>query len=239
MKYSGELDVHMKEKWSNCAFAAWADQGSVELITSKLWKTLATSCEELTHWKRLWCWEGLGAGGEGDARGWDGWMASLTRWTWVWVNSGSWWWTGRPGMLQFMGSQRVWHDWATGLNWTEALEKRGALYLQLVIFSRLWKWFPFMFFGCRCSNWGTKQLGAPSTKQAAGVAVCVNSLVSDSLRPHGQWPTRFLSPWDFSGKNAGVSCRFLLLPGPGIEPTSLVSLTLAGRFFTAKPSGKV
>ena len=53
--------------------------------------TLATSCEELTHWKRLWCWEGLGAGGEGDDRGWDGWMASLTRWTWVWVNSGSWW----------------------------------------------------------------------------------------------------------------------------------------------------
>ena len=81
--------------------------------------TLATSCEELTHWKRLWCWEGLGAGGEGDDRGWDGWMGSLTRWTWVWVNSGSWWWTGRPGMLQFMGSQRVRHDWATELNWTE------------------------------------------------------------------------------------------------------------------------
>ena len=59
--------------------------------------TLATSCEELTHWKRPWCWEGLGAGGEGDDRGWNGWMASLTRWTWVWVNSGSWWWTGRPG----------------------------------------------------------------------------------------------------------------------------------------------
>ena len=67
--------------------------------------TLATSCKELTHWERLWCWEGLGAGGEGDDRGWDGWMASLTQWTWVWVNSGSWWWTGRPGMLQFMGSQ--------------------------------------------------------------------------------------------------------------------------------------
>ena len=73
--------------------------------------TLATSCEELTHWKRLWCWEGFGAGGEGDDRGWDGWMASLTRWTWVWVNSRSWWWTGRPGVLWFMGSQRVGHDW--------------------------------------------------------------------------------------------------------------------------------
>ena len=73
----------------------------------------------MTHWKRLWCWEGLGAGGEGDDRGWNGWMASLTRWTWVSVNSGSWWWTGRPGVLWFMGSQRVGHDWATELNWTE------------------------------------------------------------------------------------------------------------------------
>ena len=66
-----------------------------------------------------WCCEGLGAGGEGDDRGWDGWMASLTRWTWVWVNSRSLWWTGRPGVLWFMGSQRVRHEWATELNWTE------------------------------------------------------------------------------------------------------------------------
>ena len=63
------------------------------------------------------------AGGEGDDRGWDGWMASPIWWTWVWVNSGSWWWTGRPGMLWFMGSQRVGHDWATELNWTEPKEK--------------------------------------------------------------------------------------------------------------------
>ena len=79
--------------------------------------TLATSCEELTHWKRLWCWEGLGAGGEGDNRGWDGWMASWTQWTWVWVNSRSWWWMARPGVLQSVGSQRVGYDWATKLNW--------------------------------------------------------------------------------------------------------------------------
>ena len=83
--------------------------------------TLATLCKELTHWKRPWCWEGLGAGGEGGERGWDGWMASPTRWTWVWVNSGSWWWTGRPGVLWFMRLQRVGHDWATELNWTEWL----------------------------------------------------------------------------------------------------------------------
>ena len=77
-------------------------------------------------WKRLWCWEGLGARGEGDNRGWDGWMASLTRWTWVSVNSGSWWWTGRPGGLRFMGSQRVGHDWATDLIWsTHFTSKKG------------------------------------------------------------------------------------------------------------------
>ena len=82
--------------------------------------TLATSCVELTYWKRLWCWEGLVAGGEGDDRGWDGCMASLTRQTWVWVNSRSWWWTGRPGVLRFMGSQRVGHDW-TELNWSHTI----------------------------------------------------------------------------------------------------------------------
>ena len=73
--------------------------------------TLATSCEELTHWKRLWCWEGLGARGEVDDRGWDGWMASLTWWTWVWVNSGSWLWTGRPDVLWFMESRTWLSDW--------------------------------------------------------------------------------------------------------------------------------
>ena len=65
--------------------------------------------------QRPWCWERLRAG-EGDDRGWDGWMVSLTQWTWVWVNSGSWWWTGRPGVLWSMGSQTVGHDWATELN---------------------------------------------------------------------------------------------------------------------------
>ena len=74
--------------------------------------TLATWCEELTHWKRPWCWERLKARGEGD-RGWDGWMASLTQWTWVWANSGRQRRTGKPIVLQSMGSQRVRHAWAT------------------------------------------------------------------------------------------------------------------------------
>ena len=82
--------------------------------------TLATWCEELTHWKRPWCWERLKAGGEGDEihnRGWDCWMASLTQWSWVSVSCMSFRWTGRPGMLQSMGLQRVRHNWATELNW--------------------------------------------------------------------------------------------------------------------------
>ena len=79
--------------------------------------TFATWCKELTHLKRPWCWERLKAEEEGDNRGWDVWMASPTEWRWVWVNSGSWWWTGRPGVLWSMGSWRVGHDWATELNW--------------------------------------------------------------------------------------------------------------------------
>ena len=71
----------------------------------------------LTHWKSPWCWERLKVGGAGDDRGWDGWMASLTQWAWVWVSSGSWWWTGKP---ESRGWQRVGHDWAEWLNWTES-----------------------------------------------------------------------------------------------------------------------
>ena len=85
-------------------------------VISKSWtrlKQLSTAAFRLPR----------GAGGEGDDRGWDSWMASLTRWTRVWVNSGSWWWTGRPGVLRFIGSQRVGHDWATELNWDGSVAK--------------------------------------------------------------------------------------------------------------------
>ena len=82
--------------------------------------TLATWCEEPIHWKRPWCWERLRAGGEGADRGWDDWMASPTQWTWVWTSSRWWWKTGKPGVLQSMGSQRVGHDLVTDQqqNWT-------------------------------------------------------------------------------------------------------------------------
>ena len=89
------------------------ERTDVEAETQILWPP-----EELTHLKRPWWWERLRAG-EGDDRGWDGWMASLTWYTWVWVDSGSWLWTGRPSLLQSMGSQRVRHDWVTELNWTD------------------------------------------------------------------------------------------------------------------------
>ena len=87
------------------------------LILKRNSNNLATWWEKLTLLKKPLCWERLRAGGEGDDRRWDGWMASPTQWTWVWVNSRSWWWTGRPGMLWFMGSQRVRHNWVTELNW--------------------------------------------------------------------------------------------------------------------------
>ena len=80
--------------------------------------TLATWFEDM---KRPWCWEWLQAGGEGDDRGWDGWMASPTQWTRVWGSSGSWWWIRKPGVVQSMGSQRV------RRNWTELkiLQRKG------------------------------------------------------------------------------------------------------------------
>ena len=99
------------------------DQSWISIGRCWSWNSnaLATWCEELVHWKRSWCWERLKTGGEGDNRGWDGWMASPTRWTWIWASSGSWWGTGRPGVLWFMGSQRVGHDWVTELKNLEML----------------------------------------------------------------------------------------------------------------------
>ena len=92
--------------------------------TSVLWPPQAKS------WlirKKFWCWEGLGAGGEGDDRGWSSWMASLTQWTWGWVNSGSWWWTGRPGVLRFMGSQTVAKSQTRLSDWTELKHHQGMV----------------------------------------------------------------------------------------------------------------
>ena len=94
--------------------------------------SLATWCEELIHLKRPWCWERLKVGGEGDDRGWDGWMTSRTQWTWVWVNSGSWWWTGRPGVLQPMGllSQTRLRYWTDRLKQGSPIASISLLYYR-------------------------------------------------------------------------------------------------------------
>ena len=121
------LPIKKAEHWRIDAFALWcwrrllrvpwtarrSNQSILKEINLTIhWKdwcwswspiTLAPWSKEPTHWKRLWCWEGLGAGGEGDDRGWDGWMVSPTRWAWDWANCRRWWWTGRPGVLKSVG----------------------------------------------------------------------------------------------------------------------------------------
>ena len=109
--------------------------------------TLATRCEELIHWKRPWCWGRLKAEGEGDGRGWDGWMASPTQRTSVWSSFGNWWRTRKPGVLLSMGSQRVIRNWATELNWTEnnfvvsdnMLRLKKSWYPRL-LWRNVWTW---------------------------------------------------------------------------------------------------
>ena len=87
--------------------------------------------------EKTWCWERLKAEGEGDNREWDGWMASPTQWTWIWVSSRSWWWTGRPGVLQSTRLQRVRHDWVTELNSTETHYGYCALYFYYYYISSI------------------------------------------------------------------------------------------------------
>ena len=106
--------------------------------------TLATWCKEMTHLKRPWCWERLNAGGEGYDKGWDGWMASPTPWTWVLASSGSWWWTGKLGVLQSMGSQRG--DMAERLNWTEPGLNTSPMHFSLYMLALVglcYTWFSY------------------------------------------------------------------------------------------------
>ena len=94
-------------------------------------------CQELTSWKRPWCWERLRAGGEGGNRGRDGWMASLTQWAWVWVSSRSWWWTGKPGVLQSMGLQ----SWTWLSDWTELnIQLYCSLFIHSIVLKMNFNW---------------------------------------------------------------------------------------------------
>ena len=111
-------------------------EAEIQYIGHLMWRADSFEKAEILgkkHQKKPWCWERLKEGGEGDGRGWNGWIASLTQWTWVWVKSRSCWWTRRPGVLQFMGSQRVRHDWVTELDleWEneEEVMKCSILYL--------------------------------------------------------------------------------------------------------------
>ena len=126
------LRIHWTARRSNQSILKeFSPEYSLEELMLKLKQYFDHLMQRTTHWKRPWCWERLKVEGEEDDGGWDGWMASPTRWTWVWVNSGSWWWTGRPGVLWFMGSQRVGHDWATELNWKERVFKSVVPNFQL------------------------------------------------------------------------------------------------------------
>ena len=126
LKHQGRYRDNWSRSWLS-VFFLWS---SWYLITRDVqnmpvsWSINSDALFRFPYFAKLyWPWslEGLGTGGEGDDKGWDGWMASPTQWTWVWVNSRSWWWTGRPGMLQFVESQRVRHNWVTELNWTELI----------------------------------------------------------------------------------------------------------------------
>ena len=156
----------------------------------------------------VWWWERLKVGGEGDERGWDGWMASLTRLTWVWVDSWSCWWTGRPGMLWFMWSQRVGQDWATELNffetkifkwhsdWPPVSQKRNNLEFLCFLWQHI-----YLHDGCVLSSYSHVPLFA------------------------NQWTVAHQAPlfMEFSGKNTGMSRH---APLQGFLPTQRLNLGL-------------
>ena len=179
---------------------------------------MATWCEKLTHWKRTWCWARLKVRGEGDNKGCDGWMASLTWWTWVWENSSRWWWTGKPGMLQSIGSQRVGHDWVTELG--------QNILLIFPVFPKRSLIFPWLLFSSSYSHCSLKKA------VLSLLAVLWNSAFS--------WIYLSLSPLLFTSLLSSAICkafsdnRFafllffslgwfcLLLPVQYDEPPSLV-----------------
>ena len=149
-----------------------------------------------------WWWEGLGAGGEGDDRGWDSWMASPIRWTWVWVNSGSWWWTGRPGVLRFMGSQRLGRDWVTEQNWP-----------YRVVGSKQWKY----------SNlFSSSAVPTPAfeavTWKTSPLSTSIDNLANHQVIPFLLQPLKSLSNLPlFSVSRLHYSCLQLLSSPPAVS----------------------
>ena len=169
LNYKEIQPVHPEEISPECSLEGLILKLKVQYFCHLMWRT--------NSFERPWCWERLWAGGEEDDRGWDGWMASPTQWTWDWVNFRTWLWTGRPGMLQPMGLQRVRYNWAIELNWTDdsqitlknlwtLLAFSSSLSLFLKNICLLWLWWvftapqAFATFGqqrlhCSCGAWAS------------------------------------------------------------------------------------
>ena len=156
--------------------------GAVKSICMMLCDKYMSLCIYQGHWKRPWCWERLKSR-EGDDRGWDGWMALPTQQTWFWASSGSWWWTGKTGMLQSMGSQRVRHNWATELmhiykpienvkhqEWTLRVnyslwvmmicQCSGPIVTNVPLCGRCWEWGK----SCKCGTRGIREISVCSSQ---------------------------------------------------------------------------
>ena len=171
--------------------------------------------QQMTHWKNPYCWEKLRAEGKEGIRIWDGWMESPMQYTWTWASPRRCWGTGRPGLLQSIGSQRVRHDWATEqqqwkqMEWSSFVQIREVKH-QLAI-------------QCAC----------------VCVCLCVLSHVRLFALP---WTIVHQAPlsMEFPRQEYWSGLPFptpVVLPDSGIKPASLVSPVLAGRFFTTAPSG--
>ena len=183
--------VHPKGNQSRIHWKDWC--------WSRSSNTLATWCEELTHWKKPWCWERLKAGGEGDDRGWDGWMAPPTQWTWVWVSSRSWWWTGKPGMP--WGCKES--DTTEHLNWPSwTLDRDLILVFCYQIKSASICWIPVM---CQAlwifCIWFSLR-NTTDSHQGRKRCCCSVAKSCPTLHPlklqHARPPCRSLSPMNFA-----------------------------------------
>ena len=203
-----KLNIQKTKIMASGPITSWETGGeTVETVSDS--STLATSCEVLTHWKTR-ILGGVGGRRRRGDRGWDGWMASLTRWTWVWVNSWSWWWAGRPGVLWFMGSQKVGHDWATELNWTEVIRRLENLKLSYLY---CYSWFWLLTENSAgvinqepqfSSTWASPGTPWASSQHSSEILMCVPSSKSRSdrsLRDQPQNLHSIISASIFCSKN--------------------------------------
>ena len=198
--------------------------------------TLATWWKEPTHWKKSWCWERLRVRGEGGNRGWDGWMASLTQWTWVSANSKRHWRTGKSGVLQFMGSQRLGHNLVT--------EEQQECIATNLYFLPFWIFIYLLIFGCAgssllhrffstCTKQGLRSSCSAWASHFSGFSCCRARALGRMGFSSGSWALEHRL--NSCGTKAWWLHGLWDLPRSGIEPTSSA---LAGRLFFTEPPGK-